>query len=142
MPYTSISQLTDRFGERALVALTDRGETATDTIDTDVVDRALADADAQIDGYVGVRYKLPLAEVPPLVADLAQVIAYYKLHVYEPDPKVRADYEDALKLLRDISRGAVRLPVADAEPEGTGGSGVQITDRDRPFDEDNMTGFI
>jgi phage gp36-like protein len=140
--YTSLIQLTDRFGEQTLVLLTDRAEVATNAIDTDVIDRALADTDAQIDGYLGNRYTLPLAETPPLIADLAQAIAYYKLHVYEPNPKIKDDYKDAIATLRDISKGVVTLDVAGVEPDVNDSSGVQITDRERPLTEASMKGFI
>src|SRR5690606_6605607 len=49
------------FRRPLLVALTDRAEVATGEIDQDVVDRALADTDAMIDGYIAARYALPLA---------------------------------------------------------------------------------
>lgn len=142
MTYCTQDQLTDRYGERALIALTDRAETATGAIDADVVARALADTDAQIDGYLAGRYALPLATTPVLVADIAQVIAFWKLHVYDPDPKVRKDYDDALKMLRDIADGRVRLAVAGVEPEVSGSDGVQITDRERPLTAENLKGFI
>lgn len=142
MPYTSLTQLTDRFGERVLIQITDRAEVATNAVDTDVVDRALADTDAVIDGYLAARYQLPLASTPVLIADLAQVIAIYKLHIYAPDPKIETDYKDAVKTLRDLSQGIVRLDVAGIEPETTGGSGAQMTDRERPLTAENMKGFI
>lgn len=142
MTYATIAQLTDRFGERMLIALTDRAEVATGVVDTDVVDRALADTDAQIDGYLAARYALPLASTPALVADLAQVIAIWKLHPYSPDEKIKKDYDDALKMLRDIADGRVKLDLAGVEPEGVDTGGVQITDRERPLTEDNMKGFI
>lgn len=142
MAYTDQTQLTDRFGEAFLIRLTDRAEPATGAIDTDVIGRALADTDAMIDGYVAGRYALPLDTTPPLVADLALVIAIYKLHVYEPDAKIRADYEDALKQLREIASGTIKLAVAGIEPTGTGGTGARVTDRERPMTETNLKGFI
>ncbi|WP_226779514.1 gp436 family protein [Oceaniglobus trochenteri] len=142
MSYATLDNLTDRFGSRLLVQLTDRGEVVTDTIDTDVIDRALADTDAAIDGYLKDRYVLPLAETPPLIADLAQSIAIYKLHVYAPDPKIEADYKDALRTLRDIASGVVRLSVAGVEVSETGGSGARMTDRERPLTAQNLKGFI
>lgn len=142
MTYATQAQLTERFGERLLVELTDRGEVVTDTIDSDVVDRALADTDAMIDGYLAARYALPMATVPPLITDLAQVIAIYKLHVFEPNEKIRKDYEDALRQLREISSGAIKLPIAGLEPAGTGGTGARVTDRERPMTEQNLKGFI
>ena len=91
---------------------------------------------------MGVRYKLPLASTLPAIADIAQVIAIWKLHVYAPDDKIATDYKKALTTLRDLSTGSQRLDLAGAEPESSGGSGVQVTDRDRPLQADKMTGFI
>lgn len=142
MPYTSQNALIDRFGERMLVALTDRGDLATGMIDAAVVERALADTDAVIDGYMAVRYALPLSDVPALVADIAASVAIWKLHVGAPDPKIEADYKDAIRTLRDISSGAIRLSVAGAEPGTKDGAGVRYTDRDRPLTADNLQGFI
>jgi len=142
MAYATQAQLIDRFGEDFLIRLTDRAEPATGAIDANVVARAIADTDAMIDGYIAGRYALPLAENPPLVIDLAQVIAIYKLHVYEPDQKIRADYEDAMRQLREIAGGTIKLPVAGLDPEGAGGTGVRVTDRERPMTEDNLKGFI
>lgn len=142
MSYISQTTLTDRFSARMLVALTDRGEVATGVIDVGVVARALADTDAVIDGYLAARYALPLAEVPALVADIAGAIAIWKLHVAAADPKIETDYKDALRMLRDIGAGAVRLSVAGAEPGVSGGTGVRITDRERPLTEANLKGFI
>ncbi|MDF2232176.1 DUF1320 domain-containing protein [Albimonas sp. CAU 1670] len=142
MSYATLQQLTDRYGERMLVMLTDRGETATRQIDGDTVDRALADADALIDGYLAGRYALPLAETPPLIVDLAQRIAIWNLHTSAADEKIEADYKDARATLKDIASGAARLPVAGVEPPSSGASGVRITDRERPMTEANMKGWI
>lgn len=142
MTYATQAQLTDRFGEGFLVDLTDRGAVATGAIDVDVIDRALADTDAMIDGYLKGRYVLPMAATPPLIADLAQTIAIYKLHVYQPNEKIVADYDQALRQLREISAGTIKLDVAGVEPAGTGGTGARATDRERPMTEATMKGFI
>ncbi len=125
-----------------LVALTDRADIPTGSIHMGVVDRALSDTDAMIDGYLAGRYALPLAAVPVMLTDIAQQIAIWKLHIAAPDPKIEADYKDALRQLRDISAGTIRLSLAGVEPAGTGGSGVVITDRERPLTADNLKGFI
>ena len=142
MSYATQQQMTVRFGEAQLVMLTDRAPVATGAIDASVIGRALADADAVIDGYLGGRYTLPLAEIPPLITDLAQAIAYWKLHISEPDPKTRTDFESALKMLKDIANGTIRIPAAGIEPASSGASGVMTTDRERPFTEASMKGFI
>lgn len=142
MPYCTLQQLADRFGLGRLVALTDRAAIPLGVVDTAVLDRALADTDAMIDGYLAGRYALPLATTPPLVADLAQAIALWKLHATEPEAKVKADHDAAMRTLREIAQGIVQLAVAGIEPAASGDSGVQIVDRDREFTADNMRGFI
>ena len=47
-----------------------------------------------------------------------------------------------LRILLDVGAGAVRLSVAGAEPGVSGGTGVRITDRERPLTEANLKGFI
>ena len=142
MPYITLDQLTDRDGERLLVQITDRAAPPVGSVDTAVVNRALADTDAVIDGYLAGRYALPLAEVPPLLTDLGQAIAIYKLHMFEPDPKIAQDYKDALASLDRIAKGVIRLPVTGIEPESSGASGVVTIDREREFTPENLTGFI
>lgn len=141
MTYATLDLLLDRYGSGLLVQLTDRDEVATGQIDADIVERALLDTDAAINGYLG-RYQRPLTEVPELLVDLAQVIAIYKLHRFKPDPKIEDDYKEAMRMLRDIANGIVTLSIAGAEVPGTEGNGVRITDRERPLTEANMKGFI
>lgn len=141
--YVTLDQLTDRYGERMLIDLTDRASPGTGAVDTDVTTRAIADTAAVIDGYVGKRYALPMAEVPALITDIAAAIAIWKLHVYEPAGKIEADYKEAMRQLADISSGKLTLPLADGSPtEGTGSTGAKMVDRDRPFTDDTMKGFV
>ena len=142
MTYATLNLLTARHGERLLIQCTDRSSPATGEIDEAVVDRALADTDAVIDGYLAGRYVLPLAETPPMLADLAIAIAIYKLHVFSPEPKIEQDYKDAIASLKLISMGTIRLPVAGIEPASSGASGVETIDRERDFTPENMVGFI
>ena len=142
MTYASIDQLIERFGERMLVDLTDRGDVPTGAIVAPVVDRALADTDAVIDGYLAGRYALPLAETPPQLLDLALTIAIYKLHPNEPDPKIAKDYDGAMKALAQISSGIIRLPAAGVEPAAGGSSGVETIDRERELSPESLKGFI
>ncbi|MBW7968121.1 DUF1320 domain-containing protein [Bradyrhizobium sp. BR 10289] len=142
MTYASQSDLVERFGTSMLIDLTDRADPPAGAIDADVVAKALADADAAIDGYLLGRYLLPLASTPALLNDLAKAIAIYKLHRDSVSDKIRADYQDALKQLGLIASGTLRLNVAGVEPESSGASGVRTTDRSRDFTPDNLKGFI
>lgn len=142
MTYATLEQLTDRYGAQMLVLLTDRAEVATGEIDTDVISRALTDTDAMIDGFLQGRYLLPLATVPPLLADIAQMIAIWKLHRHKTNEKIEADYKEAMSLLDRIGKGAVRLPIEGVEPASSNTSGARITDRERPLTAQNLKGFI
>jgi len=142
MPYASLQMLVKRFGERTLVQLTDRAEVATGEMDVTVVDQELANTDAVINGYLANRYRLPLDPAPDQVTDLALSIAIYKLHVFAPDQKIKDDYQDALRMLRDIATGTVKLDAAGVEPASSGASGVEFIDRERPLSPESMTGFI
>jgi phage gp36-like protein len=137
--YASQQNLIDRMGEAAVIALTDRGAQPLGAIDMAVVARALAEADAVVDGYLAARYRLPLASTPALLADLATSIALWKLHASTPEDKVKADYDAAIKSLRDIASGMLRIPdAAGIEAEVSGASGVEVVDRERPFTAENM----
>lgn len=142
MTYTSLDQLTDRYGADMLTGLTDRASPPAGEIDADVVARALADTDALIDGYISGRYKLPLAETPPLLADLAQAVAIYKLHAHVAPEKIVKDYEAAVSTLKLISAGTVRLPVEGVEPAASGSSGVRTQDRERDITPENTKGYV
>jgi len=142
MPYATQAMLVTRFGEQTIVMLTDRAPVPTGAIDAGLVAQELANTDAVIDGYVGNRYRLPLDPVPALVADLALSIAIYKLHVNTTEAKVKDDYDQAIRTLRDIASGVVKLDAAGVEPASSGASGVQFIDRDRPLSPESMTGFI
>lgn len=105
MPYTDQAALVDRYGEQELVQVTDKGELLTGEINSTVVSRALADADAIIESYVGARYVVPMAPVPAVVVEKACVIARYKLHEDHASELIRKDYESAIAWLRDVAAG-------------------------------------
>lgn len=142
MTYATQADLVERFGEQMLIDLTDRSDPPAGVIDPTVVAKALTDADSQIDGYLLGRYLLPLATTPDLLNDLAKAIAIYKLHRDSVSEKIRDDYLDALKTLKLIADGTMRLNVAGVEPASSGANGVQTTDRPRDFTPDNLKGFI
>jgi phage gp36-like protein len=143
MPYCTLQQLTDRYGEALLIQLTDRADVPADAIDGTIVARAQADADAVINEHIALRYALPVAGEPASLADMAMKITIYNLHVTEPEAKIAKDYEDTLKRLRAVATGSIILTdVAGIEPASKDGTGVQITDRERPFTADNLRGFI
>ena len=61
MPYATVTDLQDRLGVPRLVQLTDLADPSVGLVDPAVAQKALDDAEAEIDGYLGGRYALPLA---------------------------------------------------------------------------------
>lgn len=119
MPYTTQAALIDRFGNEELLQLADRDGDG--VIDAAVVDQAILDADAEIDGYLGAGgYTVPLDPVPLVIASLAADIARYRLYDDLATDTVRTRYEDARRMLEAISAGRVSLGAGDAT--GSAGS--------------------
>lgn len=142
MSYATRQELIGRYGERLLVQLSDRADPPTGEIGTAEVDRALADADAVCDGYLAGRYALPLAAVPPQLPPIAQAIAIYKLHTYQPEQKIVDEHSAAIADLVKIAQGVIKLPVDGIEPASAGSEGVETIDRPRDFTPENLRNFI
>lgn len=90
------------------------------------IDDAVNDAQATIDGFLGVRGYLPLDPVPAIVSTWARAITRYYLHQdrirtdEKSDPIVR-DYRDALRLLELTAAGKFSLGANDnLVSQGTG----------------------
>ncbi|MHA7882756.1 gp436 family protein [Nitratireductor rhodophyticola] len=142
MAYCTLQELTDRYSQRMLVEISDRADAPSGAVDTDLIDRAIADADALIDGYLKVRYRLPLASIPRLVKDLSLRISIYYAHAHVASDKIRRDYEEALSTLKHISQGLIRLDLDGAEPEASGASEVRTNNPERPITATTMKGYI
>jgi phage gp36-like protein len=142
LPYCTLPQLIERYSERFLIELSDRGDTPATEPDATLFARAIADADALIDGYLKVRYALPLSQVPSLVTDLSLAISIYKAHAHVAAEKIVNDYKDALKTLRDISTGLIRLDVEGSEPAPSGANEVRTNEPERPLSAATMKGYI
>lgn len=129
MPYATQQDLVDRFGQSEIAQLTDRA--AGTTIDAAVVGKALQDADDEINGYLAVRYALPLAAAPKILSRLACDIARYFLHEDRATEIVAQRHKDAIAYLRDVSSGRVSLGLdaANQEPAQAGGPAVDAGDR-------------
>jgi phage gp36-like protein len=119
--YAIQADLENRFGAEELAQRSDRINGS--VIDVAVIDRALSDAEAEINAYLASRYQLPLASTPPVLVRLACDIALYRLCDVPPD-EVRKRYEDAV---RDLKRAADGVLVIDgasplaASPVSSGG---------------------
>lgn len=139
MTYCTTQDLIDRFGETELVQLTDRnGDGA---IDQEVVDRAITDAAGEIDGYLASRYRVPLDTVPVVVRKVACNLAYYSLHarIGVVPETVKTLHEDAVRLLRAISRGEASLGVSESGAKARPADGAVMQSDGRTFGRDDKS---
>jgi len=98
------------------------------------VARALADADAEIDSYVAGAYAVPLNPVPANIVRVACSIARYRLLGSSSDEQARKDYEDAIRLLRDVQGGRAVLMAAAPLAGNTPAATIAVTNgREKAF---------
>lgn len=107
MSYCTQGDLTTRFGETELIQLTDRE--AYNDIDTAIVDKAISDADAEIDSYLAGRYTLPLAYIPPNLTRIACDIARYLLYENAATQIVIDRRDAAVRYLELVAKGSIDL---------------------------------
>ncbi|MEL6921362.1 MAG: DUF1320 domain-containing protein [Pseudomonadota bacterium] len=144
MTYATQTDLIDRFGSKELMQLTDRSSTPATRINATVVARALTDATALADSYLGKRYQLPITgTVPPTLTKVTADIARYFLHgdSVEKDDPVDIAHRDAMRWLKDVSTGMVSLEVAGVEAPSEGGGGVRVEASDRIFSRASLRDF-
>jgi phage gp36-like protein len=144
MAYCTQADILKRLTENELLALADDDNDG--SVDADIVTEAIADADAEIDGYVGTRHAVPLATVPALVLRLSVTIAINNLYLRRtgslPD-SVKTAYDRAVAMLRDISKGTLSLGADDPDgsPPDTDRVRVATTNNAKIFGRGNTEEF-
>ena len=126
MTYATRTDLEDRYGAGELVQ---RESMLTEG----AVDRALADADAEIHAYVSGRYSIPLSPVPDNLPRIACALARYNILGSSADERARQDYEDARAFLRDVQAGRARLEGAAALAGSAPAATVEVVAGERMF---------
>lgn len=147
--YADLDDLKTLCGDEELIQLTDRADPPSGLIDAAVTAAALTAATHVIDGYVGAQYRLPLSSSVPLLTDLACDIARYRLYKTAATDQVRQRFEDAIKTLVAVSRGLVKLPIADSGGVPGSGSGepagrsdvMTVQSEERLFSRTSMRGL-
>jgi phage gp36-like protein len=109
MPYAIAQDFIDAFGLDETVMLTNLDNPVATTTNLVPLNKALEDATALIDAYVGGRYVLPLSVVSTVVHRYCLDIARYMLDRIRSREDVRVRYEDALKFFESVVKGHVSL---------------------------------
>lgn len=119
MPYITLQQMIDRFGETEMIELTNLHNPDGIAINVANFDAAAVDAEAEINSYVGVVAQLPLATVPLVLGGKAADVVRYYLDTIDPRADVRQRYEDAIAWLKLLAAGEVDIGL-NANDEGVG----------------------
>lgn len=136
----------EQISEDKLIQLTDDGDTG--TVDAAAVTRAIADADAEIDGYCGTRYAVPFSPVPVLIRKISVDIGIYNLYARRkgvPEDRQKR-YADAVRFLKDVAKGVATLGGDEPTDDSDSGPEVTAVKSDRIFsvgkDSDSSTGTL
>jgi len=119
MSYATVADIKKWLDEDELIQLTDDGDQG--VIDEAVVTEAIAYAQDIIDGYLGTRYTLPLAQEPTILTRFCADLAVCAL--YDRRPTGRPEHwqkrcENSHRFLNLVATGKISLGVSD--PEGSG----------------------
>jgi phage gp36-like protein len=143
MPYSALADIYPlQLDEATLIQLTNDAGNA-ETIDEDVVARAIADADATINAYCQGRYAVPLSPIPDKIRQIGVDIAIYNLYSRRGDtvPDNRKErYKDAVRFLERISDGKGALGALAPAQTNTDNT-VNIAGNNRLFTRDKMRGL-
>lgn len=143
MAYCTQDDILDQIDEDNLIQLTDDADAG--AVDADMVTRAIADADEEIDSYCGARYSVPFTTVPGIVRKLSVDIAIYNLYARRrgaPDDR-KERYNNAVRMLRDISKKVISLGADDPDgsPPDTDRPQMSSSNPPRLFSRDTMKGW-
>ncbi|WP_175892406.1 gp436 family protein [Burkholderia cepacia] len=107
--YATVEFMTARFGQREVIALSDRERTG--DVNATVVGDALDEASAEIDTYLAGRYALPIDPQPKMLAGICCDIARYRLCGGETvmTDEIRDRYKSAIAFLKLVAAGDVTL---------------------------------
>lgn len=131
--YATAADMIRQFTRREVLALTDPEDTG--DIDQDILDGALRAASAEIDTYLGGRYRLPLSPAPQ---HLVRVCCDITRYVLTGDERQDTDtindrYRAAVRFLELVSSGKVTLGPADNGVTPSADGSVQFVQGMRVF---------
>ena len=120
MAYATRDDMIARFGVVEMIQISTPAGQDTEMVATEVVAQAIADASAEADSYLRMKYRTPLDVAPPEVTLRICHMARYELSTGNgkvASDDVRARRKDAIDWLRDIAGGRVKLDLAEVSDE-------------------------
>ncbi|MCG9722113.1 DUF1320 domain-containing protein [Shewanella sp. Isolate7] len=141
--YATTAAMLSRFGEQDLILLTEREGSTPGEINLPVLEQALADASAEIDGYIMGRYTLPLASVPTVLERNCCDIARYFLYGERAPEQVEKRYQAVVKYLTSVSKGEISLGLDElGQSAGQSELTVSIESAGSVFGRQSSKGFV
>lgn len=140
MAYCTIADMQGRFDEYELIELSNPGGSV---IDENVINQAILDAEAEIEAYLGGRYDLPLDPVPKILVPIACKLTRYYLYDNAPTEAVEKSYQDAIRTLKDVAKGTIRLGIStDGNTASQNESSAEISSDSPVWGRPTSGGFI
>lgn len=144
MAYCTLADIVKLLPEELVIQLTD--DERVGAVNQSRVEEAIEQADAEIDGYVGARYSVPVVAAPAILNKLSVDISIYNLYSRRVGqmPDVRSErYKNALRQLEGIAKGVVSIGVTPepAAQTESGGPANTKTENDRVFTRDILKGL-
>lgn len=112
-----------------------------------LIDVAIQDADAEIDGYLAKRYAVPLSPAPRVLNKLSKDIAVYNLfsrmgiNAESREKIIITRYEAAIKFLTLVAEGKVSLGTESEDPASAAAVGFTVDSNRRLFSRRQMKGM-
>lgn len=115
---------------------------------TPIIKGAIADADAEIDGYLAKRYRVPVSPAPRILNKLSKDIAIYNLYSRigideNTDEKNFLNrYKAAIDFLKLVAEGKASIGVGgEDDPTSAAATGFTAKSNARLFTRNNMKGM-
>lgn len=141
MAYVTVADLIARFGDPEVIQLTDRAVPPTGLVGTAVAERAIADAEATVNGYLRARMSLPLDQVPEVIKRITADVARYYLYEDLATERIETRYKDAVHFLESVAKGVVSLGLDGAGQPAPESGGVTFEAPARVFSDDTLAGL-
>ena len=131
MSYVDLQGLYDRYGQPEIIRASQRQAPGSQNgqVYQASVDKAIADACSLVDSYLISKHEIPLSvPYPGSIVNATSAIARYFLHDSGKSERMRDDYQDAVRYLRDISNGKAKLDIEQADSVGVSNAVVVAPD--------------
>lgn len=153
MSYSTRAEVREMLKDDALNAIIgdtfEEDEAERETKIGPIIDMAIGDADAEIDGYLAKRYKVPFDPVPRVLNKFSKDIAIYNLYSRigidegEAEKNYLNRYNAAVKFLTLVAEGKVNIGTGEDgdDPASAAATGFAARSNPRLFSRNSMKGM-